>query len=377
MIDSKLTIDASSYNKAHWKRVPQQPQQSSASTEASSCQFAFDATTGTTTGTTTSTTDSSTRKTGGITGMMRDTGDISAPGLGGSDLQEDGITEADRSGMITKLSIALQTHNEELKRRVAAVRYKRASLDYLYSLVGQTSAESGVQTITPPLPSTTTTNTTTSPLPFSYRIATPLKSNKESIYLKELRQAEALHFQLPPRDNIEEDYEETGLEDNLLINSIPNIDITIESLHYNTICGTTDIQLFAIIYNSSSETVYDVQLCAYSLKIKSNNDNYTVTKSARVPYILPLQRICISAVVRLPTSQYLLQSIGVNIVELRVVASWSHTTDTMDTTTTTELSSYSQPQQQPQQQQQQQKCSGSDLAEIEALKVLHRIVPSK
>ena len=367
MIDSKLTIDASSYNKAHWKRVPQQlqhqqQQQPSASTEASSCQYAFDATTGTTTGTT----DSSTRKSGGITGKVRDTGDIPATGLGGSGLQEDGITETDRSGMITKLNIAIQTHNEELTRRIAAVRYKRASLDYLYSLVGQTSAESGVQTITPPLPSTTT-----SPLPFSYRITTPLKSNKESIYLKELRQAEALHFQLPPRENIEEEYEETGLEDNLLMNSIPNIDITIESLNYNTICGTTDIQLFAIIYNSSSKTVYDVQLCAYSLKNKSNNDNYTLTKSARVPYILPLQRICISAVVRLPTSQYLLQSIRANIVELRVVASWSHTTDTSTTTTTNTVTSpYSQP-------QQQQKCSASDLAEIEALKVLHRIVPSK
>jgi hypothetical protein len=219
-----------------------------------------------------------------------------------------GAGTRNRSALIAKLTSRLRRLTEEYPRQVTTVRQKEASLGFLRSLLMSRTSPAGVRQVPPPL-------ALKGKLGVSYFLNVEPHFVRTDPHLRELRSklgggtgSSALHSamgDLGAPINAVEDSSESKCA------------LQLRSLHYRCVPHTTHVEVSAVVHNpSTSCEVYHVHLAAYSAVAHSS----VHCVSGRADTLKPDHTVCIRALLRVPQSVFV--SEGGPSLSLKVVLSY-------------------------------------------------------
>jgi hypothetical protein len=130
----------------------------------------------------------------------------------------------------------------------------------------------------------------------------------DSVWLRELRAAESASagvLQKKEAGGAEDEDEESLFAFQRPIVVLPTT-LVVVSLHYECVPHSTSVQVFAVVYNRSMKAVaFNTQLSAYTCGGDTQHLPCPLsTVSGKVDHLLPGQTACVSALVRVPTNEF-------------------------------------------------------------------------
>jgi hypothetical protein len=127
----------------------------------------------------------------------------------------------------------------------------------------------------------------------------------DSVWLRELRAAESASAGVQEVDGAEDEDDES-----LFAFQRPKVvlpaTLVVDNLHYECVPHSTSVQVFAVVCNRSTRAVaFSTQLRAYTCGGDTQHRPCPLsTVSGKVDALLPGQTACVSALVRVPTDEF-------------------------------------------------------------------------